>query len=147
MSSWYDRNKEEQLRRNYAAKQADPEKWKAWARASYHRRKNDPDNVKAHLLRHAKARAKKKGVPFDITVDDILIPSHCPIMGWEITGVGEDVKTSASIDRIIPELGYVKGNIRVISTQANRMKWDSTQEELELFCRGVLSLGQEGRSC
>lgn len=49
---------------------------------------------------------------------------------------------------IIPELGYVPGNIRVISTQANRMKWDSTAEELELFCRGYLkSLETESPSC
>ncbi len=26
--------------------------------------------------------------------------------------------------------------------KANRMKWDTTPEELEIFCRGSLALGQ-----
>ena len=89
-----------------------------------------------------------KDVQFSIGLDDIVIPEYCPIMGVKLTGRGENVKTSPSIDRIIPELGYVPGNIRVISTQASRMKWDSTREELELFCKGMLKiLETESPSC
>ena len=36
---------------------------------------------------------------------------------------------SPSLDRIVPELGYVKGNIRVISNRANHLKSDATLEE------------------
>ena len=126
----------------------DVEQKRAWGRKSYHKRKLVPINVVKFLWSHAKRRAKVKQVPFTITLEDILIPEYCPIMGVKLTGRGENVKTSPSIDRIIPELGYVPGNIRVISTQANRMKWDSTQEELELFCRGYLkSLETESPSC
>lgn len=126
----------------------DVEKRREWGRKSYHKRKNDPENVIKFLWSHAKRRAKVKNVPFTINHADIIVPEYCPIMGWKLTGRGENIKTSPSIDRIIPELGYVPGNIQVISTQANRMKWDSTKEELELFCHGYLkSLETEGPSC
>jgi hypothetical protein len=126
----------------------DVERRRKWGRDSYHRRKQVPENVVRFLWSHAKRRAKQKEVPFDITHEDIVVPEHCPIMGVKLTGRGENVKTSPSVDRIVPELGYVKGNIRVISTQANRMKWDSDREELELFCRGMLKLLEtESPSC
>ena len=48
--------------------------------------------------------------------------------------VGGDLKNSMirapSLDRLIPELGYVKGNIAVVSTRANIIKRDATPEEL-----------------
>ena len=44
-----------------------------------------------------------------------------------------------SLDRIIPELGYVPGNVQVISQLANAMKWDSTREERLTFANWVLS--------
>jgi hypothetical protein len=76
-----------------------------------------------------------KYLPFNILPEDIEIPIVCPIMGVPIS----KGKYAPSVDRIIPELGYVKGNIRVISLLANQMKWNSTPEELETFCRGMLA--------
>jgi hypothetical protein len=35
-----------------------------------------------------------------------------------------------SLDRVIPALGYVPGNVRVISFRANRLKQDATAEEV-----------------
>lgn len=46
---------------------------------------------------------------------------------------------SRSLDRIIPELGYVPGNVQVISQLANAMKWDSTREERIAFANWVLA--------
>lgn len=50
---------------------------------------------------------------------------------------------SPSIDRKDSSKGYIKGNVWVISSIANRMKWNATKEQLLTFCQGVLSL--EGR--
>ena len=68
--------------------------------------------------------------------EDIIIPDVCPIMGTKFDRA--DKKTAPSIDRIVPSLGYIKGNVQVISTLANQMKWNSTREELIQFCKGVL---------
>ena len=38
-----------------------------------------------------------------------------------------------SIDRIIPELGYVRGNIRTISLRANILRSNATFEEIALL--------------
>jgi hypothetical protein len=135
--SWYQNNKESQQQKNRERYALDPERERAYRRESYHKNKNKPEKVKYGLWKHAKHRAVSKGLPFDITLDDIVIPDVCPIMKQPITGVGSG-SYAASIDRIIPELGYVKDNIRVISLLANQMKWNASPEELESFCRGML---------
>ena len=38
---------------------------------------------------------------------------------------------SPSLDKIIPELGYVKGNVRVISFKANKYKNDMDRETVQ----------------
>jgi len=64
----------------------------------------------------------------------------CPILGIPlIPGIGAQSPNSPSLDRIIPSLGYVKGNIAVISYRANAMKNDATIDELESFSNNILS--------
>lgn len=85
------------------------------------------------MLYNAHARAKKAGVPFTITAADIIIPTHCPVLGIPLfpklgkQGGGEN---SPSLDRVRPEKGYVPGNVIVISNRANRLKSDATVKEL-----------------
>lgn len=90
------------------------------------------NNPRPDLLKKAKNRAKKKNIPFDITADDIIIPETCPVLGIPLKA-GEKIvcNTSPTIDRIKPELGYVKGNIQVISYRANMLKNNATIEELQ----------------
>jgi len=84
-----------------------------------------------HLVLRAKARAKEKNIPFSITGADISIPSHCPVLGIPlIIGKGKRTPNSPSLDRLIPEKGYTKGNVTVISWRANVLKRDGTAEEL-----------------
>jgi hypothetical protein len=40
-----------------------------------------------------------------------------------------------SLDKVDPTLGYVKGNVRVISMRANWLKQDATVEQLEQIAR------------
>ena len=71
----------------------------------------------------AKSRATIKNREFNIEVTDIVVPKFCPVLGVPLT--------NPSIDRIDSSKGYVKGNIRIISTRANVLKNNATIWELE----------------
>lgn len=103
-----------------------PEQSAKHIRAAMERRRL---NVAAALFGRAKARALAKGVPFTITVADIVVPAMCPALGLPMV-LGGDRENSPTLDRVIPALGYVPGNVRVISYRANRIKTDATIEEL-----------------
>ena len=54
---------------------------------------------------------------------------------------------SPSVDRIDPTKGYVRGNVRVISYLANRMKSNATVDQLVRFSAWVMEdiYGCQGR--
>lgn len=87
----------------------------------------------------AKKRAQKLGLPFNITVDDIVIPETCPILGITLDKDFSDTtrQSSPSLDKIIPKVGYVRGNIAVISLRANSMKRDMTIDILNSLRRYI----------
>lgn len=89
------------------------------------KRKDDPQKA---LWMQAKARAKAHGVPFDIDIEDVIVPDRCPVFGFEWRSGSND--TVPSLDKIVPEKGYVKGNIVVVSMRANRMKSEASIEDL-----------------
>ena len=89
------------------------------------------ENIEKVLVSEAKGRAKKLGVPFSITEKDVTCPTHCPILGIELLiGNNHPKDNHPSLDRVVPNLGYVPGNVQIISNRANRIKNDSTVEEL-----------------
>lgn len=77
----------------------------------------------------ARKRSIALSLPFDIAPDDIVVPAECPVLGIPLVQ-GGDRNSAPSLDRVIPSLGYTKGNIRVISFRANRLKSDATLDEL-----------------
>jgi hypothetical protein len=92
----------------------------------------------AHALKSIKARAVFAGIPFDLDMEDIASPPVCPVLGLKLSReTGRKTNSSPSVDRIIPSLGYVKGNVQVLSELANRMKADATPEQLLLFADWV----------
>jgi len=103
---------------------------KAPARRAYAKKRYDLSPTRA-LLGSARARAKKHGVPFDLSIDDIKIPEKCPVLGTPFKlGSGKRSWYSPSVDRIVPSVGYVPSNVRVISWRANWLKSNGTHEEL-----------------
>jgi hypothetical protein len=91
------------------------------------------NNLEKDMIRRARRRAKQKNVPFNISEEDINIPNVCPVLGIPLeTGAGKGAiqPNSPSLDRIIPEKGYVKGNIIVVSNKANTMKSNATPKEI-----------------
>lgn len=87
----------------------------------------------------AKARAAKKGVPFNI---DVLYMLEMWTGVCELTGLPINMEKCsldiASIDRIVPSEGYVKGNVRWVSWKVNRAKGEMPDSELISLCRAVL---------
>lgn len=91
-----------------------------------------------HMLKNCKRRAKKNNIPFDITSMDIEKPTHCPVFDIPLNYIGTRIKNNksllatntATLDRIVPSLGYVKGNVIVISWRANELKRNATVDEL-----------------
>lgn len=106
------------------------EEYKAVRRAGYARRwEND---WAGQTLTQLKAKAKKKGLDFDLESSDLVMPSHCPIFGIPLAkGKGSQCNASPSVDRIDNEKGYVKGNVVVVSLRANSIKRDTTLAELK----------------
>lgn len=86
-------------------------------------------NREKFMVRDAKRRAKLQGVPFDIVEEDITIPEYCPILGIKLENCGNQ-GSAPSLDKLIPSLGYVKGNVSVISYRANMLKNNMTLEEI-----------------
>jgi hypothetical protein len=129
-----DKEKAKEAKRKY--RENNPEKCREASR------KSRENNVEYRLFHASEGNAKKEGREHYITIEDIIIPTHCPYLGVELTNIlGQGrVDTNPSLDRINNSKGYIKGNIRVISWRANRLKNNLTEEELIKFATSVLQL-------
>lgn len=93
------------------------------------------------LLGNIKARVKQGEIPMDLDFDYLvsIATDNCPVDGlpldWEMNSVTEGKATdrSPSIDRIIPSLGYVKGNVKFIANKWNTWKSNMLLRDLELI--------------
>lgn len=97
-------------------------------------------SIKSKLLKRARYRAKKKGQPFDIELDDITVSAYCPILGIPLhvnEGMIGGRDNSPTLDRKSNVLGYVKGNIWVVSQLANQMKSSANKEQLIAFANWI----------
>lgn len=98
------------------------------------------DDPRKWLLYSAKYRAKKQGVPFNLTKDDIVIPKVCPIYGIPLViSKGRPTDNSPSLDKLIPSLGYTKFNVNVISHLANKHKSDMSLQQMKLMLQWTQS--------
>lgn len=93
------------------------------------KRKDLEERPEKIMLLSAKTRAKSLGLPFTISEDDIPVPEFCPVLGLKLeVGLGTSTESSPSLDKLVPEKGYVRGNCFVISNRANRIKANGTAE-------------------
>lgn len=104
-------------------------------------RVNHPEKT---LLRNARDRATKRGLPFALTLDNIQIPETCPVLGVPLVrntceGPGFPAPNSPTLDRLDPAKGYVPGNVAVISWRANSLKKDGTLAEFERLVQWMRS--------
>lgn len=88
------------------------------------------ENPEQRMFYQSRARAKKKGLEFSITLEDIVIPEYCPALGIKIESHSARSFNSPSIDRVDNTKGYVKGNVVVISHRANTWKSSMTVDDM-----------------
>ena len=132
---WRARNAEHIRERNKIWKKENPEKYaasmKLWRAV--------PKNRMRSIIRSRIADAKRRG----ITVDEVAMwefvknpPTHCAISGIVLdysVDRGRNIGHSPSIDRIKPSLGYIRGNIAVVSHRINTIKSFGTADEHRLI--------------
>jgi len=90
-----------------------------------------------YQFRQRRNSAIKNGIPFTIEYEELAQPEFCPVLGiklnygWGGTAGHLRDPAKATIDKVIPELGYVPGNVFIISWRANKLKSNMTLDELE----------------
>lgn len=90
------------------------------------------ENPALFMLKELSRRARKRGKNFGILPEDIQpLPTHCPMLGVELDYSGGGGPAAASVDRVDSSIGYVPGNVVIISKRANTLKNGSTVDEMK----------------
>ena len=117
---------------------------KGFKRCSKCRELNQSSKIKV-MICGARRTSTRDKVPFAIVEQDIIniLPSDniCPV--FKRSFVYGNKRLTMSLDKIIPEKGYVNGNVQIISKLANVMKSNATWEELILFRNWINKLEKE----
>ncbi len=110
------------------------------------RQREDYSNSENTLYTQFKTRrqaALREGIPFTIEFDDLELPEFCPVFGVKLEYSGSKQENGkqtrnpnkASIDKLIPELGYIPGNVFVVSWRANNLKSNMSIDQLEMILK------------
>ena len=106
------------------------EEWKKY-RMAYAKKKPE-----VRALHGARARAKEKELPINIDIEYLrdIWPEDdkCPALDIKFRqgNNGISVDSSPSLDRIVPKLGYIKGNVQWISKLANQIMSSATPDQV-----------------
>lgn len=115
-------------------KTCDKARYYAWVEANYEK----------SMVIQARARAKRKSLPFSLRAEDVVVPDTCPICDVVLRrGVGQAELHSPSLDRVVPSLGYTRENCVVICNGCNSRKWDSTPEMLIAIAGYITRIREE----
>lgn len=123
--------------------------------ASYAEWSLDPRLRLQKLSYMAKNRAKMKNLEYDIDGDylySLWIEGNgcCALTGqsFDLTkwgGKGQVNPQAPSVDRIEPKLGYVKGNVRLITYHMNIALSDFGTDEFERLIRNYMEINDAHR--
>ena len=97
------------------------------------------------LLKNAKDRAKRQGVPYELDLDFVLERlrfGKCEITGLEFElSLSKKYKANPlgpSLDRIIPSKGYTKENVRMVCFGINVMHHDWSDDLMLRFAEKIV---------
>ncbi len=130
---WKDPEKHRLATRQYAIEHPD---WKRESGRKWKNQDRDKDPEKYLTRAHAdRAMAPRSYLVF------------CPVLGlklaWCFGQRASANHSSPSIDRIIPEFGYVRDNIRIISNRANHLKNNASPRELRSVADYAAAVSEE----
>lgn len=146
---YYEKNRERAIAAATQWAEAHPERRREIMRDWYARNKTKASlgQVKyrkeqplRYLITSGRRRAKKRGIDFSISIDDLTMPTHCPLLGVPIDPFSGNIDFHPSLDRLDNTKGYVPGNVAVVSHRANRIKSDSTHSELLMMAESLARL-------
>lgn len=98
--------------------------------------KKKKEFLQTSIFTRTKYYAKKLGVKFSISPDDIVTPEFCPVFNIPLViakGVKGSNDNSPTVIRIASSKGFIPGNVLVVSRKAARIKSQSTYKELKVF--------------
>lgn len=112
-----------------------------------------------NLVSSAEARARKDGMPFDITPEYIeqlwdLQDGRCALTGDRMTryeghGKNSIIESNASLDRIQSldsrgrKNGYTQGDVQLVTWEANRMKGQMDYKSFVSACKTIIQNERE----
>lgn len=102
------------------------------------------------LLNNASDRAKRAGLPFDLDrewLEEKLKPMICELSGLSLERVPRGRfrihPFAPSLDKIVPELGYVKNNVRIVAFIVNRARSDYGDDILMAMAEALVKNRKE----
>jgi len=107
-----------------------------------------PNIMFGRAVTNARSRAIKKGIPFDLTRDDVIKmfedqDGRCYYSDIKLSVVKSDASKThdpfkMSLDCVDPALGYVKGNVVWCAYCVNALKLKMSKESMIDICRSVV---------
>lgn len=101
---------------------------------------NNVDKFLSNSFNKLKLRSKKKNIPFSITKEEFIEQYHnqnglCFYTDVEmVCEVGNNTqRNTMSVDKIIPQKGYCKGNVVFTTFRINTCKCDLELEEIKMW--------------
>lgn len=103
------------------------------------------ENCFAYKCTQVRGKCRKKDIPFDLTPEylESIWTGSCPVFHTKLlkpfhsTSADRTSKHTSSLDRIVPDRGYVRGNVEWISNYANSIKQTATADELQRVANHV----------
>ena len=93
-------------------------------------------NPSKYMMSQIQRSARNRRLEFNLTLEDFYIPEVCPILGIPFNY--DVVNLCPSVDRLDNTKGYIKGNICIMSTLANRMKFQADFKLWRAFAEGTI---------
>jgi len=109
---------------------------------------NYPNIMFGRAVANARSRALKKGLPFDLTRDEVMDMfeeqgGRCYYSDILLNVVKSDASRThdpfkMSLDCVDPSLGYVKGNVVWCAYCVNALKLKMSKESMIEVCRSIV---------